>query len=251
MDIEILYLTDDNEWFVLERSSSSDEDGIYVTFDLVEDYNPNFILQDLPPELVGDPGDVLIADATPTYSYFVYYGNLELTDSPRRYVVFPGENEPPATVTFPNSDYVLGEYEENHYPLSVDPDSGRISFTRPGQDWSSGFSTTKDARATFRFRGTAVRVVSDTGPQMGKLEARINSNPWEVVDLFSSVDAEDVVVYEKEIEYEGPTELQLQVQTHEKLVNIRSVDFRKYVIVSDVIEEIDDSLVWSTFTGGV
>lgn len=212
-DIEVVYVTDDATPVlqVVDRIVEDNALTIDVTFNLQEG---------------------MITGEEVNERYYVYYGNLNLTNQIAR----------PSQLI-------------ESWPVTIAHDDGIITYTRPGEHWEDGRSNTPRARANLVFYGTQVRLVSEVGFYQALLEAQVDNSDWETVDLFSTT-PEVKTVYEKfDLDPETKHELTLRVVGDSNLnslgdsVNIVSVDYRKPVIITDLGEQVND-LVWSSSVGG-
>jgi hypothetical protein len=191
-----------------ERSAS----GILVRFNLTKALNEN-------------------EEALKTY--YVYYGNKEVTDRP---------------------PYEVHSY--NPFPVEVDYSSDGISYTRPGEDWSDGLTRKTNAKATFNFWGDQIRYYADMGPEFGIVEIQIDNEESVLFDLYSQLSQSDVLIFEQYNLSPGPHVLRIKA-TGEKHgssssanVNIKSIHYRKHAIAENIKEESNNKLLWSSAIGG-
>lgn len=213
-DIEVVFETDDAtpQVILLDRDVESTEDGIKVTFNLHEDIDAD----------------------TDVGNYYVYHGNLALTNKPSR----------------PTDSFA-------EWPITILSDTGEVSYTRPGEHWVDGKSNTLNARATFLFYGRKIRVISDLKPVGAIMEVQVDNGDWTSVNLFSRVLEEDQPVFSTEdLDPELRHEIRIRVSGEVDPsslgdeVNIKSIEYEKSVITTDLGEELR-SLAWSSFVGGV
>jgi hypothetical protein len=78
-------------------------------------------------------------------------------------------------------------FEDNPWPMSLGEDDLGVAYTRPGENWRSGTSMVRGARATVALAATAVRILADREPTAGIAEVQLDNGPWVGVDLFSPV----------------------------------------------------------------
>lgn len=256
LDVEIVYeyaSLDDVQHYVLERAVSEDDDWIYVTFDLFHPYDSEAILRDLD----GYDGDASTDSAKEEkiaslpVSYYVYYGNETMEDSPRRHILFPDEDVFPSDEIFPNYYIVYGVYTEKEWPSSVTEASQRISYTRPGDDWKDGVAHRPGATATFKFHGERVRILSDLSPEYGAMEVQLNEQPWVGVDLKAGELIESQEVFSDVTSNPSSTNtVRVRVAGTEP-INVKSFEYKEYTEGTLKNEEVNDSIAWSAFTGGV
>lgn len=76
-------------------------------------------------------------------------------------------------------------FVDNQWAIVESHDGGRISFTRPTEDWRDGVSQRRGAQAALEFAGTSVRIVGVRSPDGGIAEVQLDGGPWESVDFFS------------------------------------------------------------------
>lgn len=75
-------------------------------------------------------------------------------------------------------------FVDNPWPVLVDASDAEIDYTRPTEHWDYGVSDHAGARAAFEFAGTAVRFLSDIGPEWGVAEVQIDEGLWQTIDLY-------------------------------------------------------------------
>jgi len=261
-DVEVVYMDGDGKAHLLYREVEevfAPEDS-----DLEDVLEVRFQLQN---EL--EPADVL------TDRYYLYYGNLELTNRPDRPgFVFIDGGTPEVTGEDgeldggePDTEFVEGDEVEGGdpwvsvelkdvWPIRIQHDDNLITYTRPGEHWKGGVSTRPLARATIQIYCTKFRILSEVGPDRGIMEVQINDGEWDEVDLYSP-DPEIRPVFE--VWNMDPLKLhEVRVRVAESTntlsvglnVNIVAVEYSKPVILSDVGEQVSD-LIWSSFVGGV
>lgn len=213
-DLEVVHLTEDltSVWTVLSKAIDFDGTNIKVTFNLLYDIEENQTIKDI---------------------YYIYYGNPTLLGSP-----------------------VLTSYVPVVWPVTASYKEKGLSYTRPGDDWAGGVTNTPLAKATFIFSGTAVRILSAVGPYCGLAQVNIDNGDWTEVDLYSSSLLDNQPVY---------TNLNLTPNVHtlrfrstgrknpaalDTSVNIANIQYFKYVIATDLGEQIDN-LLWDSVIGGI
>lgn len=164
-------------------------------------------------------------------NYYIYYGN-------------------------PTPAIVQPAYISNDWPVSVNFSGAGVSFTHPGEDWIEGVSKAKQARATFVFNGTKVRLVSDIGPDKGLAEIQLDAGPWTKVDLYSKQRQPSSVIQSYVDLLPADHILRIRaLDAHNAAsvsnsINIVRFDYMKYVQVLDLGEEVSD-LTWSSSLGGM
>lgn len=167
--------------------------------------------------------------------YRVYYGDLDLLAGLAVRDVF----DPPL----------------DHWPTKVDHNDGPITYTRPGEHWQEGISSTRGARATFMGYTSQLRLISVTGTDKGVLEVQIDGSDWQLIDLFSDIEEEKVIFEAVDLDPITIHEVRMRVsgernpKSSSDQVNIARVEYAKPVIVEDVGEEAND-IGWSSATGG-
>lgn len=165
-------------------------------------------------------------------SYFLYYGNPDLTEQESRPAASPPE-----------------------WPITSSHDEGSITYTRPGEHWVAGEATTVHARANLRFFGSKVRIISKVKPQGGVMEVQLDGQDWQSVDLFSPVEQTEAVFVVEDLSHELH-ELRIRVSAEKNPlsrgdeVNVERVEYAIPIEVLDQGEEVAD-LVWASFTGGM
>lgn len=165
-------------------------------------------------------------------TYRIYYGNQDLSEAPFR---------PP--------------YAPDLWPTTAPYWSPSVSYTRPGEHWYEGVSSTRGAKSTFKFSGTAVRYVATKGPDAGIVDVYLDSVFEGKVDLFSPVEVTESV-YESAILTSGPHKLQLLVTgdktegSGSNTVNITEFNFiPQYASQEDGEEYLPEE--WASYTGGI
>jgi hypothetical protein len=108
-----------------------------------------FLLEDLP-------------GGESTEKYYIYYSNPNRTNG-----------------------YDRGTMIGLDWPLKEEYDSTLISYTRQGEHWTDGRSSTRDAKASFQFYGPHFRALIAKGPDLGIIEIQVDSKPWERIDLYN------------------------------------------------------------------
>lgn len=106
-------------------------------------------------------------------SYFVYYGNKTLANAPER-----------------------PTYSENLYSVSAVQDSLNISYTRPGEHWIDGISTTPNSRVSFDFDGVRFRLIGVTQIDGGYASLKIDNNLRSKLSFFSADTVEEATIVE-------------------------------------------------------
>jgi hypothetical protein len=220
-DLEVLYLNQEDEWMLLGRAIENDQ----VSFPLAED--------------ISDGEHVF-------HKYYMYYGFLEADK------IFPSEELLPGEIlpTFGGVNPLA------YWPVRIPYDNSQITYTRPGEHWIEGASSTRSARAVFPFFGTRVRIISNAGLDKGRFEVRLDEGDWEIVDLFESVSEAREVYAATDLE-PGRHEVQVRVlaESNEKAldneINILRFEYSKSIIATDLGEEADESLDWGSSVGGV
>lgn len=214
-DLEILHLVNEvpETWEILPKKVEILEGFINVYWPNHIEIDPNTIVQD---------------------TYYIYYGNSDLVDTP-----------------------VQVAYEPEEWPVSNTPESGKLSWTRPGEHWLDGVAQEDGSKVTLEFYGRNIRLLSDIGPEWGISEIQIDNEEWEQVDLYNPVILEDQEVYQR---------TDLSIATHiirvrrsgfkaasatEYKINIKSIDYLRYNSVTNVSEEADETLMWGSVIGGV
>lgn len=214
-DIEVLHLVNQipETWEILPKK-------VDILDSYIDVYWPNHVTV---------PADTILKD-----TYYIYYGNPKLLNTPEQIEYFPPD-----------------------WPVQYSHDSGKLTYTRPGQHWEDGIALENDAKATLKFYGSKVRVVADIGPQYGIAEIQIDDGEWQQVDQY----------YPEELEAEEIfTQTNLSIDYHyirirrsgrknaaatDYLINIKSIDYQRHNNVANVGEEADESLMWGSVIGGV
>lgn len=230
--------TDDTELIQMHREVTHDENGIHVTFQIQAPMEPHEILEN---------------------KYRIYYGNPTLKNQLSRLspILMSG-------TLFPNSDLYMTD-TINPWPEGVDYDNtgvgggyGRISYTRPGEHWKDGVSSTPLARASLLIYATAFRVVSAVGPDKAIMEVQVDNGEWQEVDLFRpEEEAEEFAsVYEEfDLSPNWIHEIRVRVLGRANTsatgdeVNIKGIEYVKPVQATDDGEEVNEDS-WSSYVGG-
>lgn len=187
-------------------------------------------------------GDVLtitfntIESFTNTVGYYcLYYGNPKLTNRPIR----------------PN-------YTEYNWPVSVSNESAGVSYTKPQVDWRNGISSTYNAKATFSFYGTKVRLKGNVSSVGGIGLVYIDDVFQQEVDFYSVTSSDDVELFSKEGLSSDRHSLEIVVSGRAapasvgNEINIHSFEYLRYAQVTSAGEETPDTLTWtSVLVGGV
>ena len=164
---------------------------------------------------------------------FVYYGNPNLLDQP-----------------------VRPSYTYDQWPLTANPDSEYIAYTRPGIDWVDGVSSTKDAKATFSFWGPQARLYLVKGPNKGFVEVQLDEGDWLSYDTFNHTSTSSLV-YEVSGLGDGKHQIKVRVSgekrgsSSDNKVEIDYFSYRNHSTFTDIKEEQDESLLWSGAMLGV
>lgn len=168
---------------------------------------------------------------TSSGEYWIYYGNTDLENAPTR----------PAFIA-------------NPWPVAVPYSDNRIAYTRPSEHWINGRSSTQNAKATFNFTGSNVRLISQYGPNQGKLNIVIDDNIIQTVDLFSPTTITSTA-YTAQGLSDDLHKVQVFV-TNEKSpqsagveINIVRFEYAESYIVSDGGEEYF-AIDWVAYSGG-
>lgn len=175
------------------------------------------------------PADSIIKDL-----YYIYYGNSSLVNRPEDL-----------------------SYEPTVWPVSVGYDSGRLTFTRPGEHWQGSLGVEGEAKATLQFYGSKVHILSNIGPDYGIAEVQVDDSDWQQVDLYAPVEATDVEVFLQ-------TGLSLDYHTirfrrsgfkaasaTSTNINLQKIEYLRHNGVANVMEEADETLMWGSVIGGV
>lgn len=167
--------------------------------------------------------------------YYIYYGNQGLIDQP-----------------------VQLTYEPIEWPVVLAYDDGRITYTRPGEHWEGPLAVEDEAKATLRFYGSRIRIMSDIGPQYGQAIVQIDDGEWEIVDLYNPVEVENQEVFTtsglssmsthtirfKRSGFKSPMASGFEV-------NLQEIQYLRFNTVANVMEEADETLMWGSAIGGV
>lgn len=167
--------------------------------------------------------------------YYIYYGNQGLVEQPPQL-----------------------SYEPVEWPVVLGWDHPRITYTRPGEHWESDVAVENEAKATLRFYGTRVRVMSNVGPQWGQAIVQIDEGDWEIVDLYSPVELENQEVFTttglspmtshyirfKRSGFKSPMSTGFEV-------NLQEIQYLRHNVVPNIMEEADETLMWGSAIGGV
>lgn len=185
--------------------------------------------------LVEWPGQTEIpANTTTRDTYYIYYGNQGLIDQPDQ-----------------------AEYEPIEWPVSLQYDDPRITFTRPGEHWQAHVGSGEGAKATLKFYGSRVRILANTGPAWGQALVQIDDGDWETVDLHSPTELEDQEVYYKDGLSSTSNHYIRIMRSGFKApmstgfdINFKYIQYLRHNIVTDIMEEADESLMWGSAIGG-
>lgn len=89
------------------------------------------------------------------------------------------------------------QYTSAVYVIKVTPqDPLGIMFSKPGEDWTDGESSVREAKATLGFLGINIRLTIEKGPDKGILELKLDEDESIFIDCYSST-KQEVVVFEK------------------------------------------------------
>lgn len=159
--------------------------------------------------------------------YFIYCGNPLLVDVP----------------TSPTYSPTGWDISENYL-------SSALSYTRPGEHWSEGRSSTKGAIATFAFSGTRVRIVAEKSNSQGKALIRLDKGPWTQVDLYSSTSVEETVFELTSLPATKHTvQMQVSGEKHPSSsgveINFTSFDYLKAFEIQIGLEEVKNETSWT------
>lgn len=221
-DVEVVFHSDDESTH-LYREVEALESGLVVRF-----------------QLVAGLTEGTISDG----EYYVYYGNLDVENVPNR------------------PDYVtIGVTDDEEkplrgaWPISLTHNDSLIAYTRPGEHWREGVSSHPLARATTQIYCNKFRIMSEVGLEYGMMEVQVDGGAWEEVNLYRRTPG-IIAVYE--LDGLDPNELheirirvmgQMSPQSLDSKVNVKSIEYSKPVISSDVGEQVND-LMWSSSLGG-
>lgn len=174
----------------------------------------------------------LESDDVLTDRYYVYYGNPDLKNQPSR-----------PTATIPD------------WPSTTPHDGGLISYTRPGEHWKDGVSSTAGSRMSLLLYTTKFRLKSEKGNNKGRFKIRVDFEDWEEIDLFSDATSQEYVWSIEGLSAEEVHELKVTVLPDSNPsslgseVNVISVDYESPAVGTDLGEEIT-TLSWSVSSGG-
>lgn len=174
-----------------------------------------------------------LADGELMDDIFVYYGNPGLIGIPPR---------PPAVVS--------------DWPLSVAYNSNEVTYTKPGTEWSSGYSDSRLAKATLTFWGPQVRLYTPKGGAYGIAEIQIDEDDWQLVDLYSNVEIASTVVFTATDLGEGSHTIRVRVSGEKNPaastigIQIDKLEYRLHTQAIDIIEEQNSRLLWGGSLGG-
>lgn len=164
---------------------------------------------------------------------FVYYGNPNLVDQP-----------------------VRPSYAYDQWPLTANPDSEFVSYTKPGIDWIDGKSSTKDAKATFSFWGPQVRVYLVKGPDKGIVEIQLDDGNWIAYDTYANT-VSSSLIYEVSDLASSKHQVKIRASGTKRgssssvEVEIDHFSYRNHSTYTDIKEEQDESLLWAGSVLGV
>jgi hypothetical protein len=166
--------------------------------------------------------------------YFVHYGNPLLEDQPAR-----------PSIVVPT------------WPVAVTSAGVGVSYTRPGEHWKNGASSTKDAVATFVFHGSKVRLISKKNPNAGVALVSVDGGAWEQASMYSPTEV-TTEVYSKTGLEAGQHDIRVRVSNYKdpmsggKEINVVRFEYRRTLTATDTGEELDPTLFWQSYTvGGV
>jgi len=174
-----------------------------------------------------------------TEEYFIYYSN------PFRKTVYSLGNP-----------YVSSSSELD-WPLQIGFSDQLISYTRPGEHWVLGESSTQDARASFEFYGPQVQLIMDKGPNFGIIEVQVDLLDWEEIDLYNSTDLQSQSIYVKSQLSDGPHIIRVKVTgkknpaSSSNNVKLRSFKYKKHSVAIDLGEEQYNKFGWSGRIAGI
>lgn len=157
--------------------------------------------------------------------YFIYHGNL--------------------------SSAVASTYTPSDWPILIPAYSEFVSYTRPGEHWRDGFSSTAGAVATMQFYGSQVQIISDVG-EYGIMEVSIDGGAWTKVDLFAVDEASSIPVF---TQYGLARHLhtirvrctgELNPSSGSDVINIQSFEYKSFIDVDAFKEEFAPQLFWTS-----
>lgn len=235
-DIEVIYENEQGEIFQLYRIVDEVEDGLDVSFQVVQGLDKNQIIED---------------------RYHIYYGNPDLLNiTPRLQPLLPAETLFPGVNLYP-ADTI------NSWPVGVlatDTSGvggyGFFTYTRPGEHWQDGFSSTRNARANLMIYATQFRIVSTVNRFQAMMEVQVDGGQWYLVDLFSEEEIEFKAVFELDgLDPDVIHEIRIRVTgrantaSQGDTINIQGIEYVKPVKAFDMGEEVNEE-VWTSNVGG-
>jgi len=235
-DIEVIYENAEGDSLQLYRLVDMEEDEIHVTFQVIED---------------------LDADEAVTGRYKIYYGNPDLINTEQRLQpLLPSETLFPDETLYP-ADAI------NPWPVGVGATDtsgeggyGHLTYTRPGEHWQEGVSSTRYARASLLIYATAFRIVSTVNREQAIMEVQIDGGDWQDVDLYSEEEIEYQSVFEADgLDPDVIHEVRIRVSGRSNIaslgdtINLRGIEYVKPVKANDAGEEVNE-VEWSSYVGG-
>ena len=169
-------------------------------------------------------------------NYTIYYGN-------------------PLLAGLPSLDIFIF----NPWPLSASYASSEIAYTSPNIQWIDGTSTLANAKATFSFTGTAVRLVSAFGINAGIASIQLDNQTPVDVDFYlngpTTITSNDSDTFTNLIPGEHTVRVintgNRNAGSSGTEISISRFEYLGYISFNDLGEETNPILQWTTNTGGV
>lgn len=142
----------------------------------------------------------------------------------------------------------------SEWPARTGYKSDMITYTRPGEHWIEGASSTRHSRASSLLYAEHIRVISRVGPDQAIMEVQIDGSDWKEVDLFD-LSEQVKPVYSNHHLSPQIHEIRLRVSGKSaesslgESVNIDSLEYFKSIRAFDIGEDVI-SLFWKTSIGG-
>jgi hypothetical protein len=170
-------------------------------------------------------------DDTSSDSYYIYYGNRDLSGAPTR-----------------------PDFEENLWSVIRSYDDPNFAYTRPGEHWNDGLSSSFGAIATIRTYGERLRLKASIGGNRGIVEISIDDADWEDIDLYS-VTTENDYVFSTTSLANGKHRVRFRVTGRANpgsigvIVGLVQVEYTTPITIEDGGEEIYD-FDWASVMSG-
>jgi len=217
-DLEVLYLSSEipEVWIKVPRVVEKVSNYFRVRFNLREE----------------------ISDSEENGNYYIYYSN------------------PFKETSYSTGNPYSTSIDELDWPLSVGYDSENISYTRPGEDWVLGLSSTSNARATLQFYGPQAQILMDKGPNFGIVSVQVDSGEWYNIDLYSAALVQNSIIYTAYQLGDGMHEIRVKVSGSKNPASssancqLRGFNYKNHSVATTSNEEHYEGFGWNGIISG-